>query len=787
MSFKLNFLHAAAPLTKTITRKADGSIGKSAYPHITNFTSETLQINTLQEFHAALSKRAFDVKKPCLLKGQIKHPLVNESRAGSTTTNEATHWVCLDMDNAKFSSPEEVMHALGLSDISYVVQYSSSYRVENTRLSCHIFFLLNRPLPAKILKAWLMKFNLTIPALETTITLSKSEQALHWPLDITGCQNDKLLYIGAPVFVGMKSPISDAERIKLVIKSKPHFDITTLQDTPIEAMKRLERIKLNQLRDAKGLKPQNIKIKQVGEYEVQRGAGEIAIYEEIDCGEYTRFNLNGGDSQAYWHRKGDLEYLHNFKGEPSLILKEVLPGYYAEQVRQQRNGNLTPTTQGDLVLCFQERKTSEYYWGTWNPETNHLDLSVAPNETKLSNGVRSLGVPVPDPVPIWSMIFNPQSDVRVDEEKHIVNTFEPTRYMVEAKTFKKSPFPIIQRLLDSAVGTGPIQDHFINWLAVIWQFRIKPLTAWVWHGVEGTGKGQFFDRVIRPLFGPKNTTKRLGHELASEFNGWMETALIAVIDEIDADMFMNLKLVEGKLRLYITEPTAPIRRMRTDPYEVQNYTAFLFFSNKPKPVSIPPSDRRTNVGQFQKQRFITTGEELDSIKGELEAFAAHLTAYKADRNRASQVLQTEDRKAIQEVSLTSPDEIGNAILAGDMEYFWECVSSGQGSSILDPVQADYNAVVIRLTREALDKPKLKITREDMYAIFRLNDKEGTSTGKKFSQMLRHKGIRMKRMRTGESLSYGIEVPVKIGPELRKLLTENLTLVTKPYHLKGITK
>ena len=48
--------------------------------------------------------------------------------------------------------------------------------------------------------------------------------------------------------------------------------------------------------------------------------------------------------------------------------------------------------------------------------------------------------------------------------------------------------------------------------------------------------------------------------------------------------------------------------------------------------------------------------------------------------------------------------------------------------------------------------------------FPLNDKEGTSTGKKFSQMLRHKGIRMKRMRTGESLSYGIEVPVKIGPE-----------------------
>jgi hypothetical protein len=786
MTFKLNFLQAASPLTKTLTKKADGSISKSAYPHIINFTSETLQISTLQEFHTALTKRAFDPRKPCLLKGQIKQPLQNESRAGSTTTNEATQWVCLDMDNAKFSSPEEVMRALGLGDISYVVQYSSSYRVENARLSCHIFLLLSKALPAKVLKAWLMKFNLTVPALETTITLSPSEQALHWPLDITTCQNDKLLYIGAPIFIGMKSPLTDAERIKLVIKAKPHLDITTIEIVPIEAMKKLERAKLNQLRDAKGLKPQNTKVKQVGEFEVQTGAGEIANYQEIDCGEYVRFNLNGGDSQAYWHKKGDLQYLHNFKGEPTLILKEVLPGYYAEKVREQRDGNLTPATKGDLVLCFQDKVTDGYWWGTWNPETNHLDLNTVGNETKLSNAVRSFGIPLPDPVPIWQRKFDPQSDVRVDEDARIVNIFEPTRYMFEAKSFTKGSFPIIQRLLDSAVGVGPIQDHFINWLAVIWQYRVKPLTAWVWHGVEGTGKGAFFNRVIRPLFGDRNVAHKLGHELNEIYNGWMESALIALFDEIDAEMFMNLKLVEGKLRLYITEPTVPIRRMRTDIYSVPSYTGFLFFSNKPKPVGIPPSDRRTNVGQFQKHRLITTAEELDKIEGELEAFAAHLSAYKAEPNRAAQVMQTDDRKAIQDVSLTSLDEIGNAILEGNIEYFWEYVSSGQGSSILDPIQADYNAVVIRLTREVLNKPLLKITREDIYAIFKLSNRD-TPTGNKFAYLLRHKGIRLKRMRGQDDLTYGMEIPIKIGPELRKLLVENLTLVTRPHHLKGVAK
>jgi hypothetical protein len=358
--------------------------------------------------------------------------------------------------------------------------------------------------------------------------------------------------------------------------------------------------------------------------------------------------------------------------------------------------------------------------------------------------------------------------------------------MLEAKSFKRGSFPIIQRLLDSAVGVGPIQDHFINWLAVIWQYRIKPLTAWVLHGNEGTGKGAIFNRVIRPLFGETNTVYKLGHELSEPYNGWLESALVVLFDEIEADMFTNLKLVEGKLRSYITEPMAPIRRMRTDVYSVPNFTAFLFFSNKPKPVGIPPSDRRTNVGQFQKKRFVTTIEELEEIENELETFAAHLSAYKAEPNRAAQVMQTEDRKMILDVSLTSVDEIANAILAGDIEYFWEYVSFGQGSSTLDQIQADYNAVVIRLTREVLDKPRLKISREDMFSIFRLSNRD-TPTGNKFAYMLRHKSIRLKRMREGQDLMYGIEVVVKINPELRKLLTENLALATKPYHLKGVAK
>lgn len=782
MPFKLNFLSSASPLTKTISRLPTGAIVKSGYPNAFRFTSETLEISTLQEFHAVLAKRVFDENKPCLLKGQIKEPLVNQSRKESTSTNDRTQWVCLDMDQAKFSSPEEVMHAIGLSDISYLVQYSSSHKIDTKTLNCHIFFMLDKPRPAPQLKTWLMHLNFTTPALESTITLSKHEQALHYPLDITACQNDKLLYVAAPTFVGMKDPVPPADRVKLVMKSKSMLDTITMKDSHLDALRTLARTKLNQLRVAKGLKPQTAKLKQVGEYEVQPGAGPIANYEVIDCGEYVRFNLNGGDSQAYWHKKGDLEYLHNFKGEPSLILKEVLPDYYAEQVRDIRTGNLTPSTSGDLVLCFQDRVTGEYWWGTWNPDKNHLDLNTVGNETKLSNAVRSYGIPVPDPVPIWTRLFDPKSNVRVDEDKRIVNIFEPTKYMTGQ--FKKGPFPIIQRLLNSAVGVGTVQDHFINWLAVMWQYRVKPMTAWVLHGNQGTGKGLIWAKVIRPLFGEKNTAYKLAHELNEQYNGWMESSLVAVVDEVEADMFNNARMVEAKMKAYITDLTTPIRRMRTDTYEVLSYIGWLFYSNKPKPVHIPPSDRRFNIGQFQHKRFITSGEEVNKIEGELEAFAAYLSTYKADRNRAAQVLQTIDREEIQKVSISSTDEIGNAILSADLEYFWEYVSPGQGSSILDPIQADYNAVIYRITREVIGKSIMRLSREDMWAIFRLSNKD-TPQGNKFTSMLRHKGIHLKRMRAGNDVTYGIEVRVRLLPELRRMLIENLACTNQ--HLKGVAK
>lgn len=772
MAFKLTFLSASLPLTKTIEKFADGTIHKTPYPLVSAFTSETLEVKNITEMHAAILHRASHAKKPCLLKGTLVRDLVCESRKNTTQTNDKTQWVCLDIDDAKFSSPDEVMRALALDDISYIVQYSSSYKLTNKNLSCHIFFILSEPLPAPELKAWLMHMNQSVSALESQLSLSKSGAALHWPLDITTCQNDKLIYTAMPVFKNMKSPIDETERIQLVKRKRDELPVQRMELHPIEKLKQIARDKLNTLRTATGIKPLKAKTKMVGEYEVQSGVGEISRYEVIDCGEYNRLNLNGGDSQAYWHHKGDTTYLHNFKGEPSLLIKEVLPHYYADLVRNAKTTDAAPTAQGDEILAFRDKVTAAYWKGTWNPETFELALYSVKSELQLDHFLQSHGKTLGAYVPEYHIQFDPQNPEVVDHASKVVNTFIPTEFMREGKKNRKGTFPTIQKVLDSAVGIGEVQDHFVNWLAVVWQQKRKPLTAWVLHGTEGTGKGVFFHNILRPLFGRNHAVQKRASELGSQFNGWLEQALIAFIDEIDADMFVNAKSVEADLRTMITEPTVSIRRMRTDSYEVPNYTAFIFSSNKKRPVAIPPGDRRFNIGQFQSHKLQITQEEVDQIERELPAFARMLSDYKADFTRAKTVLNTVDRQEIQKLSVTSVDALAKSLIEGDLMMLWEAMPDEElleEMGMVDPKGQAYALLVRRISYESVSE----LTRDELALIFERCIGKIPEGNQKFTAFLRHHGINIKRLRIGNSLSYGLRVEWKVSPEDKTLLKELL--------------
>lgn len=765
---KLTFLSAAVPLTKTITFK-DGVIHKDSYPLQSKFTSTNVEVKTLLDMYKAIKTASQHPAKPCLLKGIPLREISNESRKGLTRTNTSTQWMCHDLDRAQFNSPDEYMRAVGLGDVSYVVQYSSSHKLNkrDKTLSCHIFCLLSEPRPAPELKAWLMHLNLTVEALKNSLTLSNSQIALHWPLDITCCQNDKLIYVAEPTFVGMKSPISIDERIQLVKRDLNEIPVERIALRPMDALKKDQRTILNNLQVAAGITPTKAKTKMVGEYEVQLGVGEIAQYSTIDCDEYVRINLNGGDSRAYYHRKDDLTYLHNFKGEPSVLLKEILPQYYADLVRERSAANATPNEGGEILLAYRDKVTADYWKGTWHPESRKLEIYRVKTKDQLQDFLMGHGHSLGEFVPEWHTVFDPQNPVVVDEENHVVNRFAPSRFMYEEGQVP-GDFPAIQRLLDSAVGTGEIQDHFLNWLACIFQFRVKTRTAWILHGTYGTGKGMLVHDVITPLLSASNTHRMRAATLNEDFNGYIENALLVFVDEIDADMFTNAKKVNSDLKNWITEPTATIRRMRTDQYEVNSFVNFIFASNEKQPVYVPIGDRRYNVGHFQSQRFFPTQEEIDAIPGELKHFAHFLQNYDADLKRAGDVLQTAERAAIQQLGVTSIDRLASNLLQGDLSGLLEAlpdVNLMDAMGMQNPTAAAYVQLIKRFTSEKLSR----ITRDELAVLFSHCVGKIPEGAHKFTAFLRHHGIVTKVMRIDGATLRGIEVEWQVTDDDRAII------------------
>lgn len=805
----LTFLSASVPLTKTITQTTVGGVStitKDSYPLQSKFTSTTETIDSIGKLFKVIKAASQHESKPCLLKGTLARPLVNESRKHSTKTNSPTELAIFDLDRAPFNNPDEFMKAVGLHDISYVVQYSSSYKLDkkDKTLSCHIFCLLSSPRPAPELKAWLMHMNLSVEVLKNALTLSNSQVALHWPLDITCCQNDKLIYIAEPTFVGMKSPVPIDERIRLVERTNDVIPVELIALRPMDALKKEQRRILNELQTAAGITPTKAKTKMVGEYEVQMGVGEIAQYNVIDCGEYNRIDLNGGDSRAYYHRKDDPTYLHNFKGEPSVLLKEILPQYYADLIRDRSRQDATPDAGGNVLLAYRDKVTADYYKGTWNETTQVLDIHKVKSRDQLQDFLLSHGRQLGEFVPEWQTIFDPQNPIVVNETDHILNRFQLGHYM-QPKHQKKGAFPSIQRIIDSAVGTGEIQAHFINWLAYIFQTRKKPMTSWVLHGTFGTGKGLLINKILAPLFGSEYVHQMRASELNEQWNAYLERSLIVFVDEIDADMFTNAKKTNSDLKNYITDPIITIRRMRTDQYKVPNFTSFIFASNEKQPVYVPMGDRRYNIGAFQGQRFYPTPEELKAIPGELTHFAHFLHTYAANETQAQDILQTDERAAIQQLGVTSIDQLASDLLEGNLAGLLEALPDTHlmdSMGVVNPTAAAYVNIVKRfcqdtyrpeserakntvrnnITKERAPRTS-KITRDELAVLFTHCVGKVPEGAHKFTAFLRHHGITTKVLRIDGETPRGMEVEWRTSAEDREQI-EHL-FPSKPVKLKSV--
>jgi len=772
---KLTFLNASVPLTKSYTKLPDGTIEKSSYPNVWEVSSIIEDCKDLAVFEHLINKHA--ALGNCLLKGMVMRNLVCESRKDSTDRSATTEFLCLDIDGIDTAkgtvTVEAILQAMGLGSVSYVLQWSGSMGITGNTLRCHVFIMLNKPVSAPLIKQWLIQQNHEVPIFKDHQSLTKTGNALSWGLDITACQSDKLIYIAPPVLRGIKNPLGKLPRISHIKKPLLTFDLISRINTT-EQNRALTDARVLVLRDQLGLPKRKLAYKTVGPHEVLIKPGEcIATEMKVDRG-FVYFNLNGGDSWAYFHPEDNPDYIFNFKGEPVYLTKELLPAYW-EQLKTQA---YRTSSSGKTYLAFLDRDTNKYWRGTYDSTLDHLDIRMADNESKLRQAADANGMRLGNNVPEWDMEFNPKDSVRVDFENRSINTFQLTEYMrTPVRKVTKCPptvFKIIEHVLAKDVDAI---EYFMNWLAFIAQERDRTMTAWIFQGTQGTGKGLLMNKILKPLFGEGQTVIKRASELTEKWTDFVAGKLLVFIDEVQTSAFRDEAGVIADLKNMITEPTVTIRAMHKNAYSVANYSNWILASNKTDPVSVDKEDRRFNVAPYQAIKLIITDKEIAQLEKELQDFHHYLMSYAMDKTSANNIMESAARNTLIELSQTTSESTADAMRAGNMNFFIEQLPTDDSYKLDSKKLAlveEYRRTLCNIISRTKPSGQCNVQRDELFVIFNYTVGGMNPSPTTFTRFLGHKQIEVKPVSVYNKIVRGIPVTWVDGPTFPALLKSHFS-------------
>jgi len=720
---RLDILTAETALTKTFY--ADGSI--EPYPFVKNFVSNHIALNDIETFYETLKTVA--ECNGALLKGHLTETLDNAPRAGKHDTTALTEWMLIDYDlHIGFASITDLLTCIdpALAKVDYIFQHSASAGVRGpVGLRGHVFILLEDPVSPNVIKQWLRHCNLTCPELTKHITLSRNAMALRFPLDITTCQNDKIIYVAPPIFIGMEDPV--ANRFVLVKGEARKYKFTASIST--EQNKIAESALLQQLQDCAGLEPRAPKYALAEGQQILQNPIACTVTSLKKCGEYTRLNLNGGDSFAYWYHNASAEILYNFKGESPAFIKDIAPEYYQQL-------QIAHTRQSYRPLVFRDVASDTFYNAEYDEVTGRLVmLNRVKQRQTLSDFLVQRGAPALRVIPDWDLTFDPLNSLTIDFENRILNRFIPTVYFdaVPDAAITTAKFPTIDKIVAHLCVDASTREHFYNWVAHILQFRVKTQTAWVFSGVEGTGKGVLFSRILSPLFGASQCVLVQQDNLEEKFNGFLDNNLIMFVDEGDVESSRDMEKVMAKLRTVITEPILPIRNMFSDVQHRTNYTNVIVASNKMMPIKPQATDRRWNIAPRQHQKIVLTDEELFvHIPNELPSFSKFLKARAITKNTAKQVLENATKTQMLDMSRTVAEDFFIALRAGNLDFFAEQLQ--ENIPLNDRTYIPYAQIIVKWMQAAVSGSEVVSTVQDLLDVYHHISGSEALTQKKFSHL-----------------------------------------------------
>lgn len=767
---KVTFLEAHMALSKELgvwDEDTQKPIDKQ-YPNAKNFKTHTTVCADIAQYHEALSNSAKEFR--ALIKGEVQNELPEWSdRKGLTARDTKSRLLVLDIDGLEMEydlpakvTTEDIKKAAEwfvamlppeYHNVSYVAAASSNF-ARKSGLRMHLHFMLTREMSPDVMRGIITGLNFDIGYVDARLGLTGSGRQLKLVIDPCIADNSRLVFIAPPVFGDKKDdPFTKAsDRIVLVQKAFNLLDLT-------DAVKDYNAIKLNQRKDKRlknvlstlGMeyvkpKMQVVNIRGTSTRVISNPDGCQLEFAYADRG-FVYYNKDGGDSNSYWVRLDTPEVVHSFKDEPAFDFRKADPETYEWHIdnfaKQIELASVVENDEGIQIvpMVIMEREMNVIMSAEYDP-FNDVVYRMAVNSKDLAiNWLLSHGKLEPDIIPPYKVIFNPTSGIGHDIKKKVLNTYQPPLLTKNAPIWEGDPLtfgdadewmmehtPMCHKVIANMTGDDPLCfEQFMNWFAWIVQKRTKPETAWVLHGVEGTGKGLFVKRIAKPLLGHSYVIeKKLADMADDKFNGYMAECLMLFVDEFNMNHgTSNMRKTVNDLKLWITEPHISIREMQKNPTQRETYFGMIFASNDIDSFRATHTDRRYNVCPRQETPLKDVIPDLnirrqyydEEIAKEVVALATMLQAFQIEEHRVRTPLDNMAKAIAVEAGQRSDEMFFNALKNGDLGFF-EHLAASKISVDTDMVKAGhFKRMVEEWFADALANQPSKVRKEDLHSLF----------------------------------------------------------------------
>ena len=721
-SIQLTYISANTPLAKTIS-----TTGTDPYPNIRNVTSTTETVHTLDQMYASLTTNA--ARGNALLKGPLLRTLNNESRMGLSDKAAPTRWMCLDFDGYQGSLSHALIE-LGLENVSYIIQYSASQGIK-PGVSAHLFFLLHDMIAPSQLKLWLIYQNLNTLAFKQFLSLNKASTAIKFQLDVVTADNSRILYIAPPAFVPPAvDPMANTPRFQLVLGSVHAAKLKNLDQATEPSVRTaiMDFIRRNQPTGS------NYKVnykfdKTLNEVmAVPSSPSRVTGIKDDPTSDFIYVNLNGGDSWGYYFRRDDPTYLMNFKGEPLYRMVDIAP-------------ELLPTPK---INCFQEYDSEGFLTVLGDQYHCHRNYrmmqGLCADNGQTAPKIQDLLVCKLGYVPTgpYGLIPGVVHSNGMMKGTRIFNTFKMPKFEVAGVGAARN-FPTIDAIITHVCVDEPTKLHFLNWLAFVMQKRAKAKTAWVFTGVQGTGKGLIVDTILAGIFGKENIVTVQKEVLEAPFNPYVHNNLFVVYDEAKFDILTD-KRIDHKLKILITSDEIQVNDKHARHRMATSYSNVLITSNEYDVLHINNSDRRHHIAPRQEVPLRKVMPHIEArvagIPAELPHFAEFLKQYPLDIPKVTTIMDTIHRREFIDHGKWGMEVVADIVLRGDRKLMRSLVIEELQCVADMSTQLQYNELYAAKLNEVIST----FTKGDLWVIARVANPKTPGNPRQFLKQLALVGI-----------------------------------------------